>query len=521
MNRRRVLAALLAGAPLLLGIGAGTAAAQPPAVAPPLGSIAAPITSAPVLPGVLGWAFDDATTLVAVSCERTTDRPAWIMNLDQLSLLSGGHAGYSKAVPIIDTGRISGGLVEWAAYGADPTVPLIRSGCVDAAQQPALRFGDPVISERAVVRPPPAGAPLSILPGEPVTTPVYAAAPPTTAPVTTTTAPSATSAASAQAPAVPVFTGTPGYYSQSSQEASDSGGGTPWGAIIFGILTLLFAAASRVTSWRVRRDEDIDKIPVRAHLYGGGAALAGLISASSAPTSVGGFLGAATLAVVVALVLSAQRAAQTGHAVSLVALARTARTEWPAAGVGAGAGFILGYITGSGAVSPGALYGLLAGAGIGIGAAHLRQTHARVAGWRIDAALVADILGIPEKAITELGEVTFTTTPDGGFTVTTLNQLARAHLEGIEDRCAAVAPHLMITHADRLRVDAGPVDAETAAHREAMTGSGGLVGGAHAGADPWTGEAPAGTPANSVDMHKPGTTTGAAPDALDFSQGWD
>jgi len=511
---RRVLAAALAAVPLALGLGTGTAVAQPP-VAPPLGAITAPISSAPTLPGVLGWGFNDATRLVAVSCARTTDRAAWVMPLTPQLLLSGGMAAFSKNVPIIDTAAV--GPVEWVAYGNNLS-PLLRSGCLDSAGQRALDWGSPVISERATVRPPPAGAPLAILPGEPVTTPIYAPAPPTTAPATTTaTTPAATSAAAAPTAQAPAYTSTPDT-SASSQPASDSGGGTPWGAIIVGLLTVLFAALSRVTSWRVRKDVDVDKLPLRAHLYGGFAALAGLISASSAPTSVGGFLGAATLAVIVALVLSAQRAAQSGYRISLAALVRTARTDWPAAGVGGGIGFIIGYITGSGVLTPAVLFGLLAGAGVGIGGAHLRQTHSAVAGWKIDAALVADILGIRERDITELGEVVFTTTPDGGFTVTTLNQLARTHLEGIEDRCAAVAPHLMVTRADRLRVDAGPVDAATAAHRAAMTGSGGLVGGAHSGADPWTGGAPA--PGTDVNMHKPGTT-GTTPDALDLSAGWD
>jgi len=518
---RRALTTLLAATPLALGIGAGTATAQPASVAPPLSSISSPPSTAPVFPGVVvGWAFDGATTLVAISCARGIDRPAWSMPLVQQPLLSGGVAGYSKAVPVIDTGRV-GALVEWAAYGPDPTVPLLRSGCLDAAGQRGLRWGDPVISERAVVTPPPAGAQLSILPGEPANSAPFAAAPTTApAPATTTSeTPSATSAPTTQAeqaPAAPVYTGTPNT-AASSQSASDTGGGTPWGAIIFGVFTLLFAAVSRVTSWRVRRDVDVDKIPLRALLYGGIAALAGLISASSAPASFGGFFGAAVLAVIVALVLSAQRAAVSGHKVSLVALIRTARTDWPGAGVGAGIGFIIGYLAGSGVATPGVLYGILAGAGIGIGAAHLRQTHARVAGWRIDAAAVADILSVKERDITETGEVVFNTTPDGGFQVTTLNQAARGHLEGIEDRCAAVAPHLMVTRADRMGIEVGPVDAATAEHREAVAGSGGLVGGAHSGADPWTGGAPA--PSTDVNMHKPGTT--AAPDTLDLSQGWD
>jgi len=517
MNRR-VLAAALAGVPLALGIGAGAAVAQPPAVAPPLGAITAPISSAPLLPGVLGWAFNDATRLVAISCARTTDRAAWVMPLTPQLLLSGGMAAFPKNVPIINTDAT--GPVEWVVYGNNLT-PLLRSGCLDSAGQRALSWGEPVISVRAVVVPPPAGAPLAILPGEPATTPIYAPAPPTTASATTTTTtPFATSAATAPTAQAPAYTGTPDT-SASSHAAADSGGGTHWGAIIFGILAVLFAAGSRATSWRVRQDDDKDKIPVRGHLYGGAAALTGLIAASSAPSSVGGFFGAAVLAVLVALVLSAQRAASSGYRVSLVALIKTARTDWPGAGVGAGIGFIVGYITGSGVLSPGALYGVIAGAGIGIGAAHLRQTHARVAGWMIDAAAVADILGVPEKTITETGEVAFATTAEGGFMVTTLNQAARSHLDGIEDRCAQVAPHLMVTRADRMGVEVGPVDAETAAHRAAMTGSGGLVGGAHSGADPWAGQpAPAPGAAGSVDMHKPGTT-GAGPGVVDLSAGWD
>ena len=522
MNRR-LFAAALVGLPLALGIGAGTAVAQPPAVAPPLGSISSPISSAPVYPGiVVGWDFNSATRLVAISCAHSTDRPAWVMDLVPQQLSRGETAGYSKDIPVIDTVKL-GSTVEWAAYGPDPTVPLIRSGCLDASGQRGLLWGEPVISERAVVRPPPAGIPLAILPGEAATTPVYAPAPNTApapaAATETTTAPATTSAAAAPTAQAPAYTGTPN--SSASSHTTDSGGdsGTPWGSIIFGLLTLLFAALSRATSWRVRQDNDKDEIPVRGHLYGGAAALAGLIAASSAPASIGGFFGAAVLAVLVALVLSAQRAASSGFKVSAVALIQTARTDWPGAGVGAGIGFIIGYVTSSGLLTPGALYGLLAGAGIGIGAAHLRQTHTRVAAWKIDAATVADILGVKERDILETGEVAFATTAEGGVVVTTLNQTARSHLPGIEDRCADIAPHLMVTYADRQRVEIGPVDSATAAHRESMTGSGGLVGGAHAGADPWVGEAPAPGAATSVDMHKPSTGTGDA--VVDLSAGWD
>ncbi len=511
MSRIRVSAALLAaGVPLTLALGTGTATGAPE-VAPPLGA-AQPLSSAPAVSGSpLGWGFDNGVTLAAVSCAQTTLRAVWSEPLVQRPVYGGGVAGYAVNVPIIDTAAT--GPVEWVAYGADQTTPLIRSGCIsNPVQQRYLNWGDPKIGARANPVPPPVGAQLSILPGEP--------APPTAA----TTTPEPTAAATTPAAAAPVNTApantapaAPAYSASSSQTAPDSGGGTPWGAILFGILTLMFAAVSRYTSRRVRREDDLSKIPLRAHLYGAGAALAGLISASSAPASIGGFLGAAVLAVIVALVLSAQRAANSRNRTSLVALVQTARTEWPAAVTGAAAGFVVGYIAGNGLFSPGVLYGVLAGAAIGIGGAHLRQTKTRVATWLVDSALVADILGVKERDITETGEVAFNTTPEGGFVVDTLNQTARSHLDDIEERCAQVAPYLMVVHADRMRVEVAPADAETVAHREAMTESGGLVGGAHPDA-PWAGGAAA--PANSgVDMHKPGS--GTAPDTIDLSQGWD
>ncbi len=534
MNRRRVLAALLAaGLPLTLGIGAGTAAAAP--AAPPASAITTPVDQAPAGPGATTFALGGMQRVVVLSCQPSPDRQAWAVPSTPgvVAWFQPPVSYISGSIPIIDTDTL-GWPVELVALGTDApgSVPVFRSGCFEnhggaaGGGQSGLSWGDrsQISSTNAtglkIINPaaqPLPGAALAVLPGASGTdSPSIGSRPLTT---TAARVPGAGSSAST-APAAPVYTGAPSDTSASSQRTTDTGGGAPWGAIIFGILTLLFAASSRLTSWRVRRDEDVDKIPLCAHLYGGAAALAGLISASSAPTSLGGFFGAAVLAVLVALVLSAQRAAQSGYRVSLAALVRTARTDWPAAGVGAGIGFIIGYITGSGLATPGALFGVLAGAGVGIGTAHLRQTHARVAGWRVDAAAVADILNIPEKAITETGEVVFTTTPDGGFTVTTLNQTARAHLGGIEERCAAVAPHLMVTHADRMGVEVGPVDAETATHREAMASTGGLVGGAHTGDDPWTGTPSAPAPNNgAVDMHKPGTTGGS--DVADLSAGWD
>jgi len=533
----RVLAltvALLAGVSLALGVGAPAAAA---AAAPPPEAITTPVDQAPAGPGVTTFALGGMQRVVVLSCQPAPDRQAWAVPSTPgvVKWFQPPVSYISGTVPVFNTDAL-GWPVELVAFGSDApgSVPVFRSGCVEnhsgaaGGGQSQLTWGDPagISSTTAtglrIIDPaasPGPGAALAILPGasgtDSAARPVTAAAPTATEAPRRKDLPGASGTPSSAAEAAPTYTDTPA--DSAPPTPADSGGGIPWGAIIFGILTVLFAASSRLTSRRVRRDDDVAKIPLRGHLGGIAAAVTGLIASAYAPTSVGGFFGAAVLAVIVGLVLSAQRAAHAGgHLVSLRALAQVARSEPASVGVGAVIGAIVGYIPGSSLATPAALYGILAGAAIGLGGAHLRQRSSAVAGWRVDAAVVADILGIGEKAITETGEVTFSTTPEGGFVVSTLNQAARGHLEGIEDRCAAAAPQLMITRADRMRVEAGPVDAETAAHREAMAGSGGLVGGAHAGADPWTPAAPANS---GVNMSKP--VAGAAPDALDLSRGWD
>lgn len=534
MSCSRMLAAALAAAPLALGIGAGTAAAQP-AVAPPIGSIYAPPSAAPVYPGiVVGWSFDNATQLVAVSCARSTDRPAWAMDLTRQPLLSGGFAGYSKAIPIIDTVKL-GSLVEWAAYGPDDRAPLIRSGCVDAAGQRGLHWGDPVISERAVVRPPPAGIPLSILPGEAVTTPLYAPAPPTTpAPATTTatttTAPSATSAAAAPTAQAPAYTGTPDT-SASSQSTTDSGGGIlgagflgvgGWAAS-FALLTLLLIGLSRGHSRRMRTGET-DTVStgatVRGHVAGGLAILTGLIATGVAAAGLPAYALAVVLAVAVGWTVAHQIASREGHQVALRGLLTASRGMQGFALGGLVAGAVIGYVVaGSSWTSPAEGYSAAVGLCIGGGLIALRQARAAYQHYLSDADLMADLLAVPVKAILEQDEVRFAATADGSYQVLLLNQAARQHLPDLPERVAQIAPHLDIKRADRDGVILVPASAETVAARESVAASGGLVGGAHTGSDPWAGqpapEAPA-EPHTDVNMSKPGSTpAGTGP--LDLS----
>lgn len=519
MNRRRVIAAVLAGTPLALALGAGVAVAQPP-VAPPLDAITAPISAAPVLPGVAaGWAFDNATRLVAVSCARTTTRPAWVMPLTQLPLLSGGRAGFSKDVPIIDTTRV--GLVEWAAYGSDLTTPLLRSGCLDSAGQQALNWGNPIISERATVVPPPAGAVLATLPGDPVTA-RFAAAPTTTAPAattSTTSAPTASPTAQAAAPAV-ADQSTPAQTSGSGILGAGLLGVGGW-AVTLTLLTLGLVGLSRGHSRRVRTGETDAVTPgaaLRGLVAGGLAVLTGLTATGVAAPGLPAYTLALALALVTGWTVAHQAGSREGHTVAAPALLTAARERPTFAVGGLVAGAAIGYVVaGSTLTSPAEGYSAAVGLTIGAGLAHLRAARAGRQQWLSDAHVVADLMAVPVRAVLELDEVRFTAA-DGGYRITLLNQAARQHLSDLPERVAQIAPHLDIERADRDGVILVPADADadTVAARESVAASGGLVGGQHAGADPWA-QTPA-EPASNVNMHKP---AGTEPDVIDLSEGWD
>jgi len=515
MNRR-VLAAALAGLPLALGIGAGRAAAQPPPVAPPLSSITAPLSSAPTTGKMTGWGFNNGVTLAAFSCRPVTDRPAWTMALTQKNLSTGGVAGFSSTIPVIDTSTI--GKVEWAAYGANPAAgPLVRSGCVDEIGQTYLNWGNPDIGARAFLTPPPATAKLAILPGEPAPAPTM---PPNT------TAPATTSAA--------VPTADQNYYARpdtTSQASSDSGGGimgagilgVGGGAVALALLTLALVGLSRGNARRMRTGQIT--ITVRGLVIAGLAVLTGLIATGIAATGLPGYVLAAVLAVAVGWTVATAIAGREGHAVPLRGVLTASRGMQGYALGGLLAGAAVGYVAaGSSLTSPAEGYAAVVGLCIGAGLVVLRQARAAQQKWLSDAELVADLMAVPVKAITEQDEVRFAAQADGGLQVLLLNQAARQHLPGLPERIVQIAPHLEIVRADRDGVILVPASAETVAARESVTASGGLVGGAHAGSDPWAGEPASEGPAEphtDVDMHKPGTSTGAGDQPIDLSQGWD
>lgn len=517
MNRR-VLAATLAAVPLAFALGSGTAAAQPPAVAPPLSSITTPLSTAPTTGRTAAWGFDNGVTLAAFSCKPVTDRMAWTLPLTQKTLRdTGGVAGFSSAIPIIDTTSI--GKVEWAAYGPDPSRgPLVRSGCVDEIGQTYLNWGNPEILARAFLTPPPATAKLAILPGEP-------APAPTMPPNTTTPAPTAT-------PAAP--TADQNYYARpdtaTNQAASDSGGimgggilGVGGGAVALALLTLALVGLSRGNARRMRAGLIV--VTVRGLVIAGLAVLTGLIATATAATGVPGYMLAGVLAVAVGWTVATAIASREGHAVPLRGVLTASRGMQGYALGGLLAGAAVGYVVaGSSLTSPAEGYAAIVGLCVGGGLIALRQARAARERWLNDAELVADLMAVPVRAITELDEVHFAAQADGGLQVLLLNQAARQHLPGLAERIVQSAPHLEIVRADRDGVILVPASAETVAARESVAQSGGLVGGAHAGSDPWAGqpvpETPA-TPHPEVDMRKPGTPAGSGDEPIDLSSGWD
>lgn len=181
MNRRRVLAALLAGVPLTLGVGAGTAAAAP--AAPLAGAITTPVDQAPAGPGATTFALGGMQRVVVLSCQPAPDRLAWAVpsHPGVVAWMAPPVAYISGTIPIIDTDAL-GWPVELVGLGSDGpgSVPVFRSGCVEnhsgaaGGGQSELSWGDPgqISSTTAtglkVINPaarPGPGAALAILPG--------------------------------------------------------------------------------------------------------------------------------------------------------------------------------------------------------------------------------------------------------------------------------------------------------------------------------------------------------------------
>jgi len=228
---------------------------------------------------------------------------------------------------------------------------------------------------------------------------------------------------------------------------------------------------------------------------------------------------AAVLAVAVGWTIAHQVASREGHTVALRGLLAAAREAPPYVVGGLIAGAAIGYVlAGSSLTSPAEGYSAAVGLFIGAGLIALHQARAARQQWLREAHLVADLMAVPAKAVLEQEEVLFEAQSDGGYRVVLLNQAARQHLPGLPERLAQIAPHLDIERADRDGVILVPASADTVAARESVVASGGLVGGAHTGADPWVGPETAPPASGNVNMSKP---AGTEPGVIDLSEGWE
>lgn len=450
----------------------------------------------------------------------------------------------SGSVPILDTDAL-GWPVELVALGTDTqvSVPVFRSGCFEnhggaaGGGQSQLSWGDPaqISSTTAtglkVINPaaqPLPDAALAVLPGASGTdSPSIGSRPLTTTAARVPASPAPVVSAPANTAPVPVYTGTPDN-SASSQAASDTGGGIlgagflgigSW-AIVLTLITVALVGLSRANSRRMRTGET-DAVSTGAALRGfaagGLAVITGLIATGTAAAGLPAYALAAVLALAVGWTVTHQVAAREGHTVALRGLLAAAREAPPYAVGGLVAGAAIGYVVaGSTLISAAEGYSAAVGLVIGAGLTSLRQARAAHQRWLRDAHLIADLMAVPVKAVLEQEEVRFEAQADGGYRITPLNQAARQHLPDLPGRVAQIAPHLAIERADRDGVILVPADEATVAARESVVSSGGLVGGAHVGNDPW---APAqAEPASNVDMHKqPDTQSGV----IDLSEGWD
>jgi len=529
---RRLIAALLAAVPLMLGIGTGTAAAAPPA--PPASAITTPVDQAPAGPGATTFALGGMQRVVVLSCQPSPDRQAWAVPSTPgvVKWMAPPVAYISGSVPIIDTDAL-GWPIELVALGNDApgSVPVFRSGCFEnhggaaGGGQSQLSWGDPaqISSTTAtglkVINPastPGPGASLAILPGASGTdSPSIGSRPLTTTAARVPASPAPVGSAPANTAPVPVYTGTPDN-SASSQAASDTGSGIlgagflgvgGW-AIALTLITFALVGLSRANSRRMRTGETDAVTPgatLRGLVAGALAVLVGLVATGVAAIGLPAYGLAAVLAVAAGVTVAHQVASREGHQVALQGLVAAAREAPPYAVGGLVAGAAVGYVVaGSSLISPAEGYSAAVGLVIGAGLTSLRQARAAHQRWLSDAHLVADLMAVPVRAVLEQDEVRFAAQADGGYRITLLNQAARQHLSDLPERIEQIAPQLAIERADRDGVILVPVDADTVAARESVASSGGLVGGAHAGSDPWASQ-PASKPHTDVDMHKPGS----------------
>lgn len=427
------------------------------------------------LPGV--------TDYIIVSCQPSTSRPAW-----RVAPVEDGRA----TIPNFLTESL-GWPIEVVGYAG--TKAVARTGCVSwqggdvtmfGSQYAALETGGPsagglwgttgTTGTTPILAP--ADSQLAILPGERASArPAFSV--PTTDPTvidaTTTQSADPTSAANlnpaAPAPPVPTYAAlTP---AQPSSQATSTYNPTlpiPFLVYVFGGLVLLLAA---VSARRLSKDRAIGKgsDPIDWAVAGLPAIL-GVMAASDGDRS--STIGMSMIMIILGIVAGATLFGRIGGPFARIQLKHlpTYIRNGRAAVIIVAAAFICWALGGN--TVAGALYGALVGALIGAGLTGRQIILKQIAERNALSGRLAGCFGGSTTDWLD-GTVAWNFTNTGGLSFRPGAQQVGRLGDGYEDRAALIFPEYVIVSATSTLVEFAAVDADTAAAREHLVSSGGLI----------------------------------------------
>lgn len=488
------IALTAAGVLLLAGTASALAAAPtapsspPPASAPALASIKTPLPAQYKDTDSRWYAYDvnipTVTAYVIVSCQPSTSRPAW-----RVTPVVDGAA----TIPNVLTKNL-GWPVEIVGYTG--TKMVARTGCVSwtddvamaGSQYEAIETGGPggggkwgtagtTGDELPILAPDTSH--LAILPGERVSKdPAFPVliGDSTVIDASTTKSVDPTSAANLNpaAPAAPTSTYaaalTPAQPSSQATSTYNPVQPIPFLVYVFGGLALLLAA---VSARRLSKDRAIGKMtdPIDWAVAALPAIL-GVMAASDGDRS--STIGMSMIMIVLGIVAGATLFGRIGgpaariqlkHLPSYVRNGRAAAITVAATAIC----WALGGNTLAGALF-GALVGMMIGGGLTGRQIILKQIAEKVA---LSGRLAGCFGGSTNDWLD--GTVTWNFTPAGGLAFRPGAQQVGRLGAGFEDRAALIFPEYVVVSATSTAVEFAPVDADTAAAREHLVSSGGLI----------------------------------------------
>ncbi len=481
------LLGLLTG-PSALAVAPTAPSSPPPASAPALASIKTPLPAkyADTESSWLSYDVDlpGVTDYVILSCEPTTSRAAW-----RVAPVEDGRA----TIPNVLTERL-GWPVEIVGYAG--TKMVARTGCVSwvgdvtmfGSQYQAMETGGPsgggqwgttgTTGTTPILAP--ADSQLAILPSARASArPAFSV--PTTDPTvidaTTTQSADPTSSGNLNpaAPAPPTSTYaaalTP---AQPSTEVSNYNPvqPIPFLVYVFGGLALLLAA---VSAHRLSKDRSIGKgSDPFDWVFAALPAILGVMAASDGDRS--STVGMSVIGIILGIVAGAALYGRIGGPAARIQLKNLPSyvRNGRAAAITVAAAAIcwaLGGNTLHGAIF-GALVGLMVGAGLTGRQIILKQIAEKVA---LSGRLAGCFGGSPNDWLD--GTVAWNFTPSGGLAFRPGAQQVGRLGAGFEDRAALIFPEYVVVTATSTLVELAPVDSATAAMREHLVSSGGLIAG--------------------------------------------